>query len=92
MLKITSYKYGESEMNNGVTRLFEALNNGEELTAKQISSRFNLSNPRDAIYTLRQNGYAVSLVERTDSSGRIKQKYTMRNDVPSISSYVVKSA
>lgn len=79
-------------MNNGVNRLFEALNNGEELTAKQISSRFGLANPRDAIYTLRQNGYAVSLVERKDSNGRTKLKYTMNSDVPSISSYVVKAA
>lgn len=79
-------------MNTAVNRLQTALLSGEELTSKQIASRFGLSNPRDAIYSLRQNGYAVSLVERKDSSGRIKLKYTMSADAPSVSSYLVKAA
>jgi hypothetical protein len=36
-----------------IQRLANALLNGEELTAKQISARFGLANPRAAIYKLR---------------------------------------
>lgn len=79
-------------MDTAVNRLHNALISGEELTSKQISSRFGLSNPRDAVYTLRQNGYPVSLVERKDTSGRVKLKYSMNGDAPSVSTYTVKAA
>lgn len=76
-------------MNTGVNRLFTALTSGEELTAKQISSRFGIQNPRDAVYSIRKNGYPVNLVESKDTNGRVKLKYTMNTDRPSVSSYTV---
>lgn len=59
-----------------VEKVFEALvNRGEELTAAQITSRYGVSNPHDAVYQIRQMGYAVYLNERTDSKGRMTRKY-----------------
>ena len=48
---------------------------GEELTAAQIKSRYGIANPHDAIYQIRQMGYAVYLNEHTDSKGRMTRKY-----------------
>lgn len=76
--------------NTGVNRLFNALLSGEELTAKQISHRFNLANPRDAVYTLRQDGYAINLVERFDTKGRKTQKYALSTPTRSVSTYTVR--
>lgn len=76
-------------MNTSVDRLFNALTTGEELTAKQISSRFGLSNPRDAVHSIRRGGYPVNLVETKDTNGRTKLKYTMDTTKPSVSSYTV---
>jgi hypothetical protein len=33
--------------------------NGQQLTAKQISARFNVANPHDTVYTLRMEGYPI---------------------------------
>ena len=57
-------------------RVYEALVlKGEELTAKQISARYNVANPYDTIYTLRMEGYPIYLNQHTDSKGRVTQKY-----------------
>lgn len=59
-----------------VERLYTALvEDGRELTAAQIRSQFGISNPHDAVYQLRQLGYAIYLNEHTDSSGRVTNKY-----------------
>ena len=79
-------------MENSVNKVLNALRDGEELTAKQISSRFGVSNPRDTVHSIRQKGYAVNLIETTDTKGRTKLKYTMNNDVPSVSSYTVRGS
>jgi hypothetical protein len=72
----------ENKMNTKTNRVFEALVlNGEELTAKQISSRYNAANPHDTIYQIRNQGYAIYLNERTDSKGRVTKKY--RHGAPS---------
>lgn len=61
---------------SAIDRVFEALVlNGEELTAKQIANRFNVANPYDTVYTLRMEGYPIYLNERTNSKGRVTQKY-----------------
>jgi len=56
-------------------RVLTALQNGEELTAKQISSRFNVANPHDVVYQLRNQGYCIYLNEKTNSKGVVKGKY-----------------
>ena len=62
--------------NNKVDRVFEALVvNGQQLTAKQISARYNVANPYDAVYQLRMEGYPIYLNRHVDSKGRVTQKY-----------------
>lgn len=58
-------------------RLFEAFANGEELTAKQISARFGVANPRATIHTLRMEGFPIYLNKRVDTKGRAKMKYRL---------------
>lgn len=53
-----------------IQRLATALLNGEELTAKQISARFGLANPRAAIFKLRAHkGLPVYLNSRSYWAG-----------------------
>ena len=61
--------------------LLEAFQNGEELTASQISARYGIRNVYDAIHTLRTQGYAVYLNERTNARGETVNKY--RIGIPS---------
>ena len=57
-------------------RVFEALvNRGEQLTAAQITSRYGISNPHDAVYQIRQMGYAIYLNESKNSKGETVAKY-----------------
>lgn len=56
-------------------RVLTALKNGEELTAKQISARFNVANPHDVVYQLRNQGYCIYLNEKRNSKGDVKGKY-----------------
>ena len=56
-------------------RVLEALMNGEELTAKQISYRFKVKNPRALVSSLRMQGYPVYLNSRTNGLGDTYQKY-----------------
>lgn len=66
-------------MNTGVTKVLNALSSGQALTSKQITARYGLANPRDAVYTLRNEGYNIDLVEKSDTKGRTSRKYQMRN-------------
>ena len=59
------------------TALLEALKKGEELTAKQITSRFGIANPTATISNLRFAGYAVYANEHTDTNGRVTTKYRL---------------
>jgi len=56
-------------------RVLEALQNGEELTAKQITARFGAANPHDVVYQLRSQGYCIYLNEKRNSKGHVKGKY-----------------
>lgn len=49
---------------------------GQKLTAKQIASRYNVANPRDTVYTLRNEGYPIEINTYTDSKGRVTRKYS----------------
>lgn len=58
-------------------RVLNALENGEELTAKQIASRFNAANPREVVRQLRAKGYPVYLNRRVSASGNVTNKYRL---------------
>ena len=57
------------------SRVLMALQNGEQLTAKQISARFGVKNPTATISDIRFAGYAVYANKHTDSKGRVTTKY-----------------
>ena len=55
-----------------------ALENGAELTAKQITSRYGVKNVRAVISKLRSEGYSIFLNKRTSSyDGETYMKYRM---------------
>jgi hypothetical protein len=54
-----------------------ALQNGEELTAAQIRSRFSVGNPHEVIRSLREAGHAIYLNERKNSKGELTAKYRL---------------
>jgi|TARA_B110000503_G_C7107521_1_gene396595 transcription initiation factor IIE alpha subunit len=64
-----------SNVESKSARVLAALVSGEELTGKQIASRFSVGNPRALVSSLRMNGYAIYANQRTDTKGRVKTKY-----------------
>lgn len=46
---------------SAVTKVADALERGETLTAKQITARFRVANPHHVIYVLRNEGYKINL-------------------------------
>lgn len=58
-------------------RLLEAFQQGEQLTAKQIASRFSIANPTATVSNLRYSGFAVYANNRTDSNGKVTTKYRL---------------
>jgi len=58
-------------------RLVEALQNGEQLTAKQIATRFGIANPTATVSDLRFSGFAVYANRHTDTKGRVTTKYRL---------------
>ena len=71
--------FKENKMNvTKQTALLEALKNGEELTAKQITSRFGIANPTATVSDLRiRGGFAVYANKRTNSRGDTYTKYRL---------------
>lgn len=63
--------------NTKQSRLIEALQNGEELTAKQIAARFGAANPTATVSNLRYMGYPVYANKRIDTHGRVTTKYRL---------------
>lgn len=59
------------------SRLLEALQNGEQLTAKQIAARFGIANPTATVSDLRFSGFAVYANKHTDTKGRVTTKYRL---------------
>ena len=74
---------------SSIDKVFNALASGEQLTTKQISSRFKVKNPRNPVYRLRQEGYPVNLVLREDTSGRKTRKYLLNTTEVAASTYTV---
>ena len=68
------------DMNTAIGKVFNALVvEGRELTAKQISTLYNVSNPHDIVYNLRMEGFSIYLNNRRDTKGRRTQKYRFGN-------------
>ena len=57
------------------SRVLEALRKGEELTAKQIASRFGVKNPTATVSDLRFAGFAIYANQHKDTKGRVTTKY-----------------
>ena len=67
-------------MTNTLTKsqkLLETFIAGEKLTAKQITARFGIANPRATVSSLRMQGYPIYLNDRKDTKGRVTSKYTL---------------
>ena len=59
-------------------KVVAALENGTELTAKQIESRYSVKNARALISSLRMQGYPVYLNKRVSSfDGQTYSKYRL---------------
>lgn len=68
----------ENKMNlTKQSRVLEALQSGEKLTAKQIAARFGVKNPTATISNLRMNGFAVYANQHKDTKGRVTTKYRL---------------
>ena len=65
-------------------RVLTALQEGQELTAKQIAARFSVGNPGSVIASLRNSGFAVHLNTRTDTKGRKTNKYRLGTPTRSV--------
>jgi predicted ArsR family transcriptional regulator len=59
------------------TKLLEALQSGEQLTAKQITARFGIKNPTATISDIRFAGFAVYANKHIDTKGRVSTKYRL---------------
>ncbi len=59
------------------SRVLEALQSGEQLTAKQIGARFGVKNPTATISNIRLSGFAVYANQHTDTKGRVTTKYRL---------------
>lgn len=63
-------------MTSVTDRVYNALVvKGEDLTAKQISSRYGAGNPYNAIYELRKEGFRIVLLELKNAAGYWIRKY-----------------
>ena len=58
-------------------KVLNALMRGEQITAKQISNRFGLSNPHEAIRSLRAEGFSIYANARSNSKGDVKSFYRL---------------
>lgn len=68
----------ENQMNvTKQSRVLEALQSGEQLTAKQIGARFGVKNPTATISDIRLSGFAVYANQHTDTKGRVTTKYRL---------------
>jgi len=64
--------------------LLEAFQNGEQLTAAQMTARFGVKNPHEAVRQLRSAGYAIYLNKSKNSKGTVTSKYRLGNPTRAI--------
>jgi len=62
---------------SAINKLHTALVNGQELTAKQITQRYKVANPRDLVYRLRQEGLNIVLETNVTSKGKVTRRYCL---------------
>ena len=58
-------------------KLLSALTGGEQLTTKQIRSRFGIANPNAAVDGLRKQGYAIYSNARANKTGKAKNFFRL---------------
>ncbi len=58
-------------------RVLSALQEGQELTAKQIASRYGAGNPGSVVSSLRMQGFPIYSNTRTNSKGETKNFYRL---------------
>lgn len=58
-------------------KLFDALYNGEKVTASQAAKRFGIKNISAEASRIRQNGYAIYANQRTAGNGVTVTEYVM---------------
>lgn len=58
-------------------RVLEAFQAGEKLTAKQITARFGVANPRSVVHSLRMQGYPIYLNGRKNAKGETVNRYVL---------------
>ena len=64
-------------MTTKTDKVLTALQEGQELTAAQITARWGVGNPGSVVQTLRFRGHSVYLNTHTDTKGRVTRKYRM---------------
>jgi len=62
---------------NNSDRVIAAFERGTELTAKQITARYGVKNPRALVSGLRMKGYSIYLNKRTNGFGETYSKYRL---------------
>ena len=66
-------------------KVIAALQNGAELTAKQIQSRYNVANARALVSSIRMQGYSVYLNKRVSTfDGETYSKYRLGTPTRSV--------
>jgi hypothetical protein len=66
-------------------KFMNALFNGEQLTEKQIASRFGIANPRATVSNFRlRDGLAIYANRHVDSNGRETTKYRLGTPTRSV--------
>lgn len=76
---------------SAIDSVFYDLVNGFELSPGDIRTRYKVSNPRDVVYRLRQEGYSVDLLRRPSSRNRRLRKYRLNTMEKVASTYTVVS-
>jgi hypothetical protein len=66
------------------TRVLNALVDGRQLTAKQITAQFGAKNPYAVIQNIRFEGFSVYLNNRTNSKGQTKGFYRLGTPTKSV--------
>ena len=65
-------------------RVIAALEDGAELTGKQINARFGVKNARALISSIRMQGYPVYGNQRTNGNGDTSVKYRLGTPTRSV--------
>jgi hypothetical protein len=73
-----NYNMTTTTKTSKTTKVIAALENGNELTAKQIGARYGVKNVRALISSLRMQGYSVYLNKRVSTfDGETYSKYRL---------------